>query len=134
MVCTKKNLFRTNGPFCARKWHILITLGQHKEFFSNFAEWKGLIGIWKIYCFSWKKFIWGNLIFSALRPFFAVWSSMVEIEPCHCYYRILKSQDVITFMVPAGSLNSQDMIRILKQSRHDFSGKHLWTFIWQHLK
>ena len=23
------------------------------------------------------------------------------------------------------SLNSQDMIRILKQSRHDFSGKHL---------
>ena len=26
-----------------------------------------------------------------------------------------------------GSLNSQDMIRILKQRRHDFSGKHLWV-------
>ena len=28
--------------------------------------------------------------------------------------------------VAIGSLNSQDMIRILKQSRHDFSGKHLY--------
>ena len=27
--------------------------------------------------------------------------------------------------VTIGSLNSQDMIRILKQLRHDFSGKHL---------
>ena len=26
MFCTKKNLFMTNGPFWARKWHILITL------------------------------------------------------------------------------------------------------------
>ena len=32
---------------------------------------------------------------------------------------------MITFMITAGSLNSQDMIRILKQWRHDFSGKHL---------
>ena len=29
-------------------------------------------------------------------------------------------------MISAGSLNSQDMIRILKQSRHHFSGKHLY--------
>ena len=28
-------------------------------------------------------------------------------------------------MITTGSLNSQDMIRILKQSRHDFLGKHL---------
>ena len=35
---------------------------------------------------------------------------MVEIEPGHCYYWILKSQDTITFMISAGSLNSQDMI------------------------
>ena len=28
-------------------------------------------------------------------------------------------------MITTGSLNSEDMIRILKQSRHDFSGKHL---------
>ena len=32
---------------------------------------------------------------------------------------------MISFMITTGSLNSQDMIRILKQSRHDFSGKHL---------
>ena len=28
-------------------------------------------------------------------------------------------------MITNGSLNSQDMIRILRQSGHDFSGKHL---------
>ena len=38
----------------------------------------------------------------------------------------LNRQDTNTFMITAGSLNSQDMIRILKQSRHDFSGKHLY--------
>ena len=32
---------------------------------------------------------------------------------------------MITFMITTGSLNSEDMIRILKQSRHDFSGRHL---------
>ena len=29
-------------------------------------------------------------------------------------------------MITTGSLNSQDMIRILNQWRHDFSDKHLW--------
>ena len=33
---------------------------------------------------------------------------------------------MITFMITTGSLNSEDMIRILKQSRRDFSGKHLF--------
>ena len=37
----------------------------------------------------------------------------------------LNSQDTISVMITTGSLNSQDMIRILKQWRHDFSGKHL---------
>ena len=32
---------------------------------------------------------------------------------------------MISFVITTGSLNSQDMIRILKQWRHDFSGKHL---------
>ena len=44
MVCTKKNLFRANGLFWARKWHILITLDGSKNLFLNFAESKGLIG------------------------------------------------------------------------------------------
>ena len=38
----------------------------------------------------------------------------------------LSSQDMISFMITTGSLNRQDMIRILKQWRHDFSGKHLY--------
>ena len=32
---------------------------------------------------------------------------------------------MISVMITTGSLNNQDMTRILKQSRHDFSGKHL---------
>ena len=47
---------------------------------------------------------------------------MVELEPGHCY---LNSQDMISFMITTGSLNSQYMIRIIKQSGHDLSGKHL---------
>ena len=47
---------------------------------------------------------------------------MVEIEPGRFTIGSLKSQDMISFIVTTGSLNIQDMIRILK---HDFSGKHL---------
>ena len=32
---------------------------------------------------------------------------------------------MISFTITTGSLSSQDMIRILKQSGHDFSGKQL---------
>ena len=37
----------------------------------------------------------------------------------------LNSQDMISFMIATGSLDNQDMTRILIQWRHDFSGKHL---------
>ena len=37
----------------------------------------------------------------------------------------LNSRDMISFMSTTGSLNNQDMNRILKQRRHVFSGKHL---------
>ena len=53
-----------------------------------------------------EKILLGKLIF--LGHFFPVWWGMIEIERGHCW-----------------SLYSQDMIRILKQSRHDFSVKHL---------
>ena len=68
MVCTKRFLFRINGPFFR-----------------------------------------GNLIFLVFRPFFTVWLGMAKL-----------SQTLLIW-----SLNSQDMIRILKQRRHDFLGKHL---------
>ena len=32
---------------------------------------------------------------------------------------------MISFMITTGSLNNEDMTRILKQWRHDFSGKNL---------
>ena len=32
---------------------------------------------------------------------------------------------MISFMITTGSLNSQDIIMIFKQSGYDFSGKHL---------
>ena len=37
----------------------------------------------------------------------------------------LNSQNMMSFMITTGSLNSLDMIRIHKQWRHDFSDKHL---------
>ena len=40
------------------------------------------------------------------------------------YHFLDNSQDMISFMITTGSLNSQDITRILKQSR-DNSGKHL---------
>ena len=70
MVCTKKIMFRTNGPFCDWKWHILITLDPLKEFFLNFAEWKRLIGTWTFYCFLRKNFIWSKFDLFRLEAIF----------------------------------------------------------------
>ena len=50
--------------------------------------------------FSRKKFIWGSLIFLAFMSFFTVWLDMVNLSKATANW-------------------------ILKQSRHDFSGKHL---------
>ena len=59
-------------------------------------------------CFLRKNLIWDNLIFSGLFLMFDwVWSKL--------------SQATVTI----GSLKSQDTIKILKQSGHDFSGKRL---------
>ena len=49
---------------------------------------------------SWEKRHLGQ--FLTCRPFSTVWLGMVEIEPSHCYYWIVK------------------------QSGHDFSGNHLF--------
>ena len=49
---------------------------------------------------------------------------MANNEPDH-YYDYLNSHDMISLMIATGSFNSQGIIKILKQSGHDFSGKHL---------
>ena len=110
------------------KWTILSPkMAHHHEtgsavrFFLKFCRMKGVHEHF-ISCFLRKNFIWGKLIF--LGHFFTVWLGMVEIESGHCYYWIF-SQAMISFMITTGSLNSLDMIRIHKQSRHDFSVRHL---------
>ena len=73
---------------------------------------------------SGTKFIWGNLIFLAFRVFFTVWFGMFKFSQVTINW-IFNSQGMISFMVTTGSLNNQEMTRILKKWRHDFSGKHL---------
>ena len=53
-------------------------------------------------------------MFLAFRPFFTAWLGMVEISQATATIEFLNSQDMISFMITTGSLNSQDMIRILK--------------------
>ena len=50
---------------------------------------------------------------------------MVEIEPGHSDYWILKQSGHDFFHDYLWIPKQKDMIRILKQSRHDFSGKRL---------
>ena len=83
-------------------------------FLNNLAQWKGLIGTWKFYLFCKKKFHLGQ--FDLFRPFCTVWAWSKLSQP---------TVTIVSSMITTGSLNSQDMIRIFKQSRHDFSGKHL---------
>ena len=123
MVCTKKNMFMTNGSFWCRKWHILITLDRPKEFFSKFCRVKGANRYMKVLLVVFREKIQFKLIFLAFRPFFTVWLGMVKLSQATVNW-ILK-QDMISFMITTGSLNIQDMTRVLKQWRHDFSGKHL---------
>ena len=75
-------------------------------------------------CFSRKSFIWGNLII--LGHFLLFDWACSKLSQATVTIRSLDSQDMISFMIITGSLNNQDIIRILKQSRHDFSQiKHL---------
>ena len=56
---------------------------------------------------------------------------MVEIKLGHYYYWICKQSRMISFMITTGPLNSQDMIRIVKQSKHDFSGNiYVMDIMW----
>ena len=76
-------------------------------------------------CFLRKNLIWSILI---ILGFFrsTVRLDLVKIEADHCYcVRYLNGQGMNYFMITTGFLNSQDMMKILKQSRHDFSARHL---------
>ena len=85
------------------KWSILVpkmaqphNSGSTVKLFLKFCTIKGALG--KLYL---------------LIPFLIVWLGMVDIKPGPCYYWILKQQVHDFFMTTTGSLNSQDMIRII---------------------
>ena len=69
-----------------------------------------------------KNLIGGNLNFLGHFLFDWVWSKLSQTTVNIGY---LSRQDMISFVIATGSLNSQDMIKILKQPGHDFSGKRL---------
>ena len=79
------------------------------RFFYYFTQKKRPRGILIFFsCFQRKNLFWGNLIFSShFLMFNWVWSKL--------------SQTSVTI----GSLKSQGMIKILKQSGHDFSAERL---------
>ena len=67
-----------------------------------------------------KNFIWGNLIFLGDFLLFE-WAWLKLSQATVTTGSLVRTW--FFFMITSGS--SQDMIRIYKDSRHDFSGKHL---------
>ena len=113
--------------FVQDKWAILDPKIAHSHnsglglrIFKNFCRLKGT---WKFYqLFSRKNFIWGNLIFLG-HVLLCDWAWSKLSQANVTIGSLKNSQDMISFMINTGSLNSQDMIRTLKQLTH-YSGKH----------
>ena len=86
----------------------LFTLNLLSGFFIYFTQKEGLRGTWKFFYSLRKNLFWGNLTSSShFLMFDWVWSKLSRAT------------------VTTGSLKSQDMIKILKWSGHDFSDKRL---------
>ena len=62
------------------------------------------------------------IFFGDFLMFHWVWSKLSQVTITAGF---LSSQGKIPFIIATGSLNSQDIIKILKQSGHDFSSKCL---------
>ena len=67
--------------------------------------------------------------FDLFRPVFSVSLVTIEIESSHFYYWILKHSGH-DFFHDWYWILKQDMIRVLKHSKHDFSGKQLCGNTW----
>ena len=105
---SERNRTPSNFIILTQKWYgVFITLDllsdlilhnkRDQEVHENFIS-----------CFLRENLIWSNLIF---------------LDHFLMFYQMLSKLGQAT--VTAGSLNSQDLIKILKQSVHDFSGKRL---------
>ena len=121
----QKNFFQDKWTVLGLKVAHSHDSGSAVRIFLKFCRMKGAHRCMKILLplFE-KKILWRNLMFLAFRPIFTVWLGMVKLSQVTVNWT-LNSQDTISVMITTGSLNSQDMIRILKQWIHDFSGKHL---------
>ena len=108
MVCTKKN-------FSGQMGHSGPENGI-SFFYQLFFEKKNHLGQFDIFIQPLSHF----LLFD--------WDGQHRASPL--LIRFLNSQDMISFIITTGPLNSQDIIRILKQSRHGFSGKHVMDIVW----
>ena len=98
--------------------------GSTVRIFLKFCIMKGVDRQMKIILiiFSKKNFVWDK--WTILGPKMVhplISGSTVRFFLKFCTWILLGRNWAVTI----GSLNSQDMIRILKQLRHDFSGKHL---------
>ena len=99
--------------------------GSALRIYKKFCRAKGANRYMKILLvvFQEKNVIWGSLIFLGHFLLFDwAWSKLSQATAA---IESLNSQNMISFMITTGSLSSQCMVRILKQSRHDFSSKHL---------
>ena len=93
----KNGLVSSSLWICSQVFLLILLKERDEEVHENFFS-----------CFLRKNLFWGNLIFSShFLMFDWVWSK--------------SSQETVTI----GSLKIQDMIKIFKQSGHDFSGKCL---------
>ena len=108
MVCTKKKFFQDKWVILGPKMAHPHNSGSALRIFFKFCTMKRANRHMEILLVFFRGKIPFGVIWS-FRLFFTVLLGTVEIEPDHCYYWIL---------------DSQNLIRILKQSRH-FSGKHL---------
>ena len=98
--------------------------GSALRIFLKFCRMKGAKRYMKVLLvvFREKKIHLGQFdLFSLFLHFDCSWSDWAK--PLLIWYS--NSQDMISFLITTGSLNSQDVIRILEQRRHDFSDKHI---------
>ena len=93
----KNDMMSSSLWICSQVFFINFTQKRYQEVHEIFFS-----------CFLRKNFFWGNLIFSShFLMFDWVWSKLSQVT------------------VTIGSLKSQDMIKILKQSGRGSSGKRL---------
>ena len=118
--------------FVQDKWIILYPKMAHPDnsgsaliILLKFCRMKGANRYMKMLLFFKKKIYLGQFLLFSLEAIFLLFDwAWLKLNRVTVTIGSWNSHDMITFKINAGSLNSQDMIRIFKQSRYDFSGKH----------